>query len=77
MIVLSDLYGAVYFIDPLPLKLPMAKVSHFACDWANSFCIELGRSTRDRLLHGGTRCGALSTRILHFYRLTQCGDLGG
>ena len=40
-------------------------------------CIELGRSTRDRLLHGATRCVALSTRISHFCRRTQCRDLGG
>ena len=26
---------------------------------------------------GGTRCVALSTRISHFYRRTQCRDLGG
>ena len=26
---------------------------------------------------GGTRCVGLSTGISHFYRLTQCRDLGG
>ena len=61
----------------LSLKSPMVKMDHFACDWAHSFCTELGRSTRDRLLHDGMRRAALSTRILQLYRLTQCGDLGG
>ena len=40
-------------------------------------CIELGRSTRDRLLHEWSSWRALSTRISHFCRLTQCRDLGG